>query len=210
MSWQSPEVPWFIQGESPWFYPHSPFGWFNMVQSYTHFSSSLNGNAPFQLLESQCLRRSSSFIETYRNLACWSMDFPPISPISIHFCWSAPLELSIKNWVPLPMRPTAPQPAALVPPSPPFRPFQPTPPVPRVLRVPQVPRVPLVPQMPRVPQAVASPGTGAWGSHPLGEKNMVLGHFPTNREGKDARVVNVSLLFVGVSEHAGCFSGCSS
>jgi len=55
------------------------------------------------------------------------------------------------------MRPTAPQPAALVPP---FRPFQPTPPVPRVPRVPQVPRVPLVPrvpQMPRVPQAVASP-----------------------------------------------------
>ena len=47
-------------------------------------------------------------------------------------------------------------------------------------------------------------------SHSLGEKNMVLGHFPTNREGKDARVVNVSLLFVGVSEHAGCFSGCSS
>ena len=119
---------------------------------------------------------------------------PDVAAIEFHpnfACWSMEFP---NHWVPPPMRPTAPQPTAAL--GPPFRPFQPAPPV---------PQVPQLPQVPQVPQAVASPGTGAWDSNGL---FLPILWVKKKREITPI-LVFVSILFVGVSEHSGCFSGCS-
>ena len=145
---------------SPWFIP-IPHLVGSIIYS-THFSSSLNGNAPFQLLESQCLRRSSSFIETYRNLACWSMDFPCAPFLLVSSPWAKKTgfpcpcgqRLRSRRWFLLSDRSN------------------------QLHRCRGCRRqgLLLAPEL-EIPIS-------------LGEKNMVLGHFPTNREGKDTRVVN--------------------
>ena len=125
LSWRSPGVPWFIQVQAASSIP--------MVQLHTLCSSSLSGNALFQVV-----------VKFHRSLACWSswsMDFTPCPPYQ-------------NDWVPPPMRPTAAQPAALVPL---FQQFQP---------------LPVVPRLPRVPQAVASPDTVAIFQKASGEETQ--------------------------------------